>query len=391
MQSLPAREPTLRPGVDQRRVGSGEDRFVDYLRPGNEAPHSLTNGDSLPRQSADAIWAPLAHMATFGIFLILFGAVLYLGRTILLPIFAAGVVALTLAPLVKAAGRRGISPWITAIVIVAVGVGALSLAVTVMAAPVSEWIGRAPEIWTNIKEKFAVLEQPLAAARQLQTALFGEATGSQISAPNVVLPVVAFVTPAAGELLLFFGTLFFFLAGQLELRARFVSLFAEREAKLRFLRIMNDIEKNLTGYLVLVTIINATLGVIVAVGTFLMGFPNPVILGLLAAVFNYIPYVGPAVMVVVLFGVGLVTFPSLGHAFLAPLGFVALTTAEGHFITPTIVGRRITLNPLLVFLALAFWTWLWGPIGAFLAAPLSIVGLVVFNHIFPRDDAKLPD
>jgi len=276
------------------------------------------------------------------------------GRAILLPIFAAGVVALTLAPLVKAAGRRGISPWITAILVVVVAVGALSLAVTAMAGPVSEWVGRAPEIWTNIKEKFAVLEQPIAAARQLQTALFGSSAGSEISAPNVVLPVVAFATPAAGELLLFFGTLFFFLAGQLELRARFVTLFTERESKLRFLRIMNDIEKHLTGYLVVVSIINATLGVIVGIGAFLLGFPNPAFFGLATAVLNYIPYVGPAVMVVILFGVGLVTFPSLGHALLAPLGFVALATAEGHFITPTIVGRRITLNPLLVFLALAF-------------------------------------
>ena len=88
-----------------------------------------------------------------------------------------------------------------------------------MAGPVSEWIGRAPEIWASIKEKFAVLEQPLAAARQLQTALLGDAARVRhISAPNVVLPVVAFLTPAAGELLLFFATLVFFLAGQLELR-----------------------------------------------------------------------------------------------------------------------------------------------------------------------------
>jgi predicted PurR-regulated permease PerM len=211
-----------------------------------------------------------------------------------------------------------------------------------------------------------VLDQPLAAARQLQTALFGASAAPNISAQNVVFPVVAFLTPAAGELLLFFGTLFFFLAGQVELRARFVALFAEREAKLRFLKIMNDIEKNLTGYLVLVTIINATLGAIVALGALLLGLPNPLIFGLLAALLNYVPYVGPAVMVVILFGVGLVTFPSLGHALLA-------------------------LNPLLVFLALAFWTWLWGPIGAFLAAPLSIVGLVVFNHLFPNEDIKLPD
>jgi len=363
---------------------------VDHSAPDHETLETFTVGDSPPR-SADALWAPLAHMATFGIFLILFIALLYLGRTILLPIFAAGIVALTLAPLVKAARRHGVSPWIMAILIVVVSAGGLSLAVTAIAGPISEWIGRAPEIWTHIKEKLAVLEQPLAAARQLQTALFGSSAGSEISAPNVVLPVVAFITPAAGELLLFFGTLFFFLAGQLELRARFVSLFAERESKLRFLRIMNDIEKHLTGYLVVVSIINATLGVIVGIGAFLLGLPNPAIFGLAAAVLNYIPYVGPAVIVVILFGVGLVTFPSLGHALLAPLGFVALTTAEGHFITPTIVGRKITLNPLLVFLALAFWTWVWGPIGAFLAAPLSIVGLVVFNHLIPQDDAKLPD
>jgi len=259
-----------------------------------------------------------------------------------------------------------------------------------MAGPVSELIGRAPEIWTSVKQKLAVLDQPLAATHQLQTALFGGSSAAA-SAPNVVLPVVAFVTPAAGELLIFFGTLIFFLVGQFELRARFVSLFAERDAKLRFLKIMNDIEKNLTGYLLVVTIINAVLGVIVALGAWLLGLPNPAIFGLCAALLNYVPYVGPAVMVVVLFGVGLVTFPSLGHALLAPIGFIALTTTEGHFITPTIVGRRITINPLLIFLSLAFWTWLWGLVGAFLAAPLSIDGLVVFNHLFPLEEVKLPD
>jgi predicted PurR-regulated permease PerM len=76
---------------------------------------------------------------------------------------------------------------------------------------------------------------------------------------------------------------------------------------------------------------------------------------------------------------------------IAPLGLIALTTTEGHFITPTIVGRRISLNPLLVILSLAFWTWLWGFIGTFLAVPLSIIGLVVFTHLVPSDDVKLPD
>ena len=203
--------------------------------------------------------------------------------------------------------------------------------------------------------------------------------------------MVAFVTPAAGELLLFFGTLLFFLVGQIELRTSLVSLFGNRDTKLRFLKIMRDIERNLAGYLTVVTIINAALGTIVAIGTWLIGYPNPVIFGILAALLNYVPYVGPGIMVIVLFGVGLVSFPFIAHAAIAPIGFIVLTTMEGHLVTPTIVGRRLTLNPLLVLLALAFWTWMWGPFGAFLAVPLSIVGLVVFNHLFPAEEVKLPD
>jgi predicted PurR-regulated permease PerM len=365
---------------------------VEYIRPSGEARRAVVIHDPQPVDSVGGVWASLGRAAAVGTFLLLFGAFLYVGRAILLPILSAAVVALTLAPLVKAGRRHGISPWITAFLIVVSSVGALSLIVTAMAGPVSAWIGRAPEIGATIKNKLAVLDQPVASLRQLETAMFGsDSAGAANPPPDVVLPVVAFLTPAAGEMLLFFGTLIFFLVGQAELRVRLVSLFAERDAKLRFLKILNDIEKNLTGYLLLVTIINTVLGAVVTLGALLLGFPNPVIFGLLAALLNYVPYVGPAAMMVALFGVGLVTFPSLGHALLAPVGFIALTTAEGHFITPMLVGRRITLNPLLIFLALAFWTWMWGPVGAFLAAPLSIVGLVVFSHLFPHEDVNLPD
>ena len=86
----------------------------------------------------------------------------------------------------------------------------------------------------------------------------------------------------------------------------------------------------------------------------------------------------------------MMSFPSLGYALVPPASFVALTAIEGHIITPTILGRRLTLNPFAVLLALAFWTWLWGPMGAFLAIPLSIVALVTINHLFPPDESKLP-
>ena len=107
-------------------------------------------------------------------------------------------------------------------------------------------------------------------------------------------------------------------------------------------------------------------------------------------VLNYIPYIGPAIVALVLFAVGLVAMPTLAQAALAPALFVAIATVEGHFITPSIVGRRLTMSPFLVFLALAFWTWLWGPIGAFLAMPLLIVSFVVLGHLLPREEMNLP-
>jgi predicted PurR-regulated permease PerM len=366
---------------------------LEYVRATREARHALLIGDPTPVSSMQKMWATVGNAAIVGIFLLLFGAFLYVGSAFLLPILAAAIGALTLAPLIKAARGFGIPPWITAIVLLLVLLGGLSLVATLIAAPISEWIGRAPEIGASVKQKFAVFDRPLASLTELENTFFGSNGMFKVSEPptNVILPVVAFVTPAAAELVLFFAALLFFLVGQFELRNSAVSMFGSRETKIRFLKIMRDIERNLAGYLTVVTMINFALGTIVAIGAALIGLPNPVVFGVLAGLFNYVPYVGPAIMVIVLFGVGLVSFPSLSHAVIAPLGLIALTTTEGHFITPTIVGRRITLNPLLVFLALAFWTWLWGPFGALLAVPLSIVGLVVFNHLIPSHEVKLPD
>ena len=365
---------------------------MEYIRASHEPRHALIISDPQPVASIRSIWESTGQVANIGIFLILLGGVLYVGGEILLPILLAAVVSLTLAPLIKAGKRHGVSPWITSTLIVALAVGVLAVAATAVAGPLSEWIGRAPQIGATIKQKLSVLEPPLAALRELQTSVFGGgAAAPSAGTPNVVVPVVAFLTPAAGELLLFFGTLLFFLAGQFGLRTRLVLMFSNQEARLRFLRILNDIEKNLASYLAIVTVINAALGLIVALGAWLVGLPDPAIFGLLAALLNYVPYVGPAIMMIIMFGVGLVSFPSLGHALIAPAAMLGLCTLEGHFITPTIVGRRMTLNPLLVVLALAFWTWMWGPIGALLAVPLSIVGLVVFSHLFPHEDVKLPD
>jgi len=118
--------------------------------------------------------------------------------------------------------------------------------------------------------------------------------------------------------------------------------------------------------------------------------PNPAGLGALAATLNFIPIIGPVAMFAVLVVVGLVAFPTIGAGMLAPAAFAAATFLEGHFITPTIIGRRLALNALAVFMALAFWTWLWGPMGAFLSSPLLIVALIIKEHLMPVDSPQLP-
>jgi len=181
--------------------------------------------------------------------------------------------------LIKAAKRVGIPTWATAILILLIGFGGLGLAAMALAKPVSEWIARAPEIGASIKDKLAVLDQPLAALQQLETSLFGDSGALKVNAsgPNVVLPVVAFVTPAAGELVLFFTTLLFFLVGQIDLRNQAVALFGSKDSKLRFLKIMRDIERNLAAYLTVVTIVNVSIAIIVSLGAWVIGFPNPLI------------------------------------------------------------------------------------------------------------------
>jgi predicted PurR-regulated permease PerM len=366
--------------------------LVDFIRAGREKRYALVINDPAPVSSMDALWAQAGQLSVIGVFLLLAIGFLYLSRGFMLPVVAAIIIGTTFGPLIKFARARGIPPAMTALALVVVLAGAAAIAATLLAGPVGQWIARAPEIGANLRQKLYVLDRPLAAFRELQGVLTppGDDAIKVAAGQSVVVPLVAFVTPALSEFVLFLVTLTFYLIGQFKMRAYLISLLATREAKLRLLRIFNDIEQNLTGYLTVYTIINTALGTAVALGAWLFGLPNPIILGMLAMILNYVPYIGPAAMAIVLFGVGLVSFPTLGYALLPPLSFVALTTLEGQFLTPWIMGRRLTLNPLMIILALGFWTFLWGPLGAFLAVPLSIVALVTVNHLFPGEDAALP-
>jgi predicted PurR-regulated permease PerM len=268
----------------------------------------------------------------------------------------------------------------------------LYFAVALLVEPASDLIARSDEIGNTIKEKFRFMDRPLFALRELQTAILGSSGMKvEVSDNKMLEGVVAALPDIAVQFVLFFATLFFFVFGRQAFRRYVVNMFSTRDGRLRALRVTNDIEHNLSTYLLTVTAINIGVGAVITLITYTMGFPAPLLWGALAFLLNYIPYVGPGIMHVTLFIIGLLTFPTLLPALVAPLLFMAFTFVEGHFLVPAIIGRQLLLHPLAVFLSLAFWAWLWGPVGALLATPLLIMAVVMIDHVYPRSKQLLPD
>jgi predicted PurR-regulated permease PerM len=365
---------------------------VDIRQATKERRFLLAINDPKPIAHVSTVWRTVSQAAAIGIFIILLVAALDLARAMLLPATSAFVIGLMLGPLSARAKAYGIPSLITAIVLWLLVVVVFYGVIILLSAPALDWIGKAPEIGRIIKEKLQVLEQPLSALQDLRNAILPQGENSRFGfdIANFVQPALIVVTPAIGQIFIFFGTLFFFLLGRARLRHVIVILFENHDSRLRTLKIINDVERNLTNYLSVVAVINFVVGLGACLIAYFIGLPNPIAWGVLAFILNFIPYIGALIMEAVLLAVGLVTFPTLIQALIAPVLYFGFTTLEGHFITPSIMGRRLALNPLTVFLALIFWTWLWGPIGAFLAVPLLIVALVAINHLFPQEERVLP-
>jgi len=327
-----------------------------------------------------------------GLLLIAIVAVLYLAKVFFLPVVMAAVAGTMLSPAATFLERRRVPRALGAVLIVLTVTAIVAFIFALIASPVMEWSTRLPELGAQLKEKLQVFDRPLALWRELQTMVGGSEGLPSLQLPKFewVQPTLEFLSPTFAEFLLFFATLILFIASWRDLRKALIMTFSDRDARLRTLRILNEIEVHLGNYLLTVTVINIGVGVATGIVCAVTGMPNAAGLGALAATLNFIPIIGPVAMFVVLVLVGLIAFPTLGGGLMAAIAFGGLTFLEGHFITPTIIGRRLALNALAVFLALAFWTWLWGPMGAFLSSPLLIVGLILKEHLAPVDSPQLP-
>jgi predicted PurR-regulated permease PerM len=163
-----------------------------------------------------------------------------------------------------------------------------------------------------------------------------------------------------------------------------------RDARLKSARIIRDTEYLLSRYVAWISLVNIALGIVTGFAMYLLDMPSPALWGALATIFNFIPYLGPATLMVILVGVGSVTYDGLLYALTPALAFFCINFLEGQIITPAILGQRLTLNPFVVFLTLGFCLWVWGPVGAFVAVPFLLIVAVVASHLRPLRPGSWP-
>jgi predicted PurR-regulated permease PerM len=338
--------------------------------------------------------AEVVAFALISLLLICVVAVLYVAKGFFLPVLTAFVVGTMLSPAAGFLERHRIPRAVSAVLIVAAVGAGVAFIVGLISSPLMEWSTRLPELASLLRDKLHIFDRPLALWQQLKGMVGGSdgasVTPFQMPKLDWVQPTLGFLSPTFTEFLLFLATLILFIASWKDLRRALIMTFADHASRLRTLRILNEIEQRLGGYLITVTMINLGVGAATGIICAVAGMPNPAALGALSAALNFFPIIGPVAMFVILAVVGVIAFPTLGAGLLAALAFVGVTFLEGHFITPTIIGRRLELNALAVFMALAFWTWLWGPMGGFLSSPILIVALILKEHLLPVDSPQLP-
>jgi predicted PurR-regulated permease PerM len=301
---------------------------------------------------------------------------------------------LHLAPRLDWAETIGVPRIVAVIVTATIALLILLAIIGLLSTPFAYWIGRTEELASLIKEKLQLLGQPLAIFDEIGRAL-AEISGApaSVAAPNydsstIVRGIISTLTPVVTEFMLFFFAMIFWMLYANDVKAGIAYLFSGARARQVARAVLDEAESNVSQYFGTLAIVNLCLAVLATGLASAVGLSNPLLWGVLAGTLNFIPYLGPAVTVATFFVIGLMTLPTLKDALVPPLLWIFITTLEGQFITPTIIGHRHTLNPFLVFLSIAFWAWMWGPIGALLAVPLLISADVVQRHLSAPPDAS---
>ncbi len=340
---------------------------------------------AIAENAADTRTSPADHdsiirYALITIALIVTTAAMWAAKTIMLPVVAGVILGVVLAPTADRMVRWGVPQASAAALLVGAGTISFSGIVAAFAAPFAVWSDQLPRMVGALQDRLAWVA---AYARRLEGAA-GELTpsaGPKISVPDSssIMDFAVGSSSVAGSLLMFAATVYFYLATHRHMKAQILRLCMGRNARHSAGAFFEQIEVKVASYFGVVILVNAGLGMLTALVALMAGLPLPLLWGAAAFVLNFILFIGPVVLAVLLFAAGLLNDTSLWVALWPAVAFYVLHLLEGNIVTPTAVGRRLTISPFMIFMSFVFWFWLWGPFGAILSTPILLLGAAALD------------
>lgn len=347
--------------------------------------HSGKPGNSGSKTTLIRLFSTTIFLMSLGLVLALPFA-LSAGAVFFRPLFASIVIMLLLLPLTDGLTRLGIPNPISSFIAVLVFLAILALGFMIVLQPALELAQRFPDITNILHERLVDIRQFTSSISQMGaefSSTIGEARGQEVvlASPNV-MEEAAYATPAALlEFLLVVLLVYFMLESRLRLKRIILLNRSTFGTTLKAARTGRSITEDLSHYIGAVTIINIGVGVLVAFGAWMLDIESPLMWGGIAAILNFIPYLGPMLTAVLLFGFGAASTGDLGGGLVPVAAYIALQAVEANLVTPSILGRRFSMNPVVILLAISYFTWIWGLAGALIAVPLLIVGKALVDQL----------
>ncbi|APE29341.1 AI-2E family transporter [Aurantiacibacter gangjinensis] len=326
----------------------------------------------------------LVMLIAIGLFLAL-PFVLSIGSVVFLPLVAALIVTIILSPLADK-----LAAWLpnvlASLVALLVFFAILALALTAVFAPAVTLYDQVPAMVAQVGDHFSELQATFAWVGQmndqLNSVLGSEDDNQVVLAGPTVLQQLAFATPTVLlELLLTFMLAFFMIEARVRLRRRLTLERQQVGASLKAARAIREVQDRVAAYILTVGLINLCVGVVVGLGAWMLGLDAPIMWGGLAALLNFVPYIGPLAMVILLGLFGLGSADSVFVGLIPAAAYLALHTVEANVITPSVLGARFTMNPVLILLALSYFGWIWGVPGALLSVPILLTLTALADHL----------
>lgn len=351
----------------------------------------MSADDEAPNAPPPASDSQAVKSAAIVIIVVMSVTALKLGRTVVLPVVIAVLMTLLLSAPVRWLRRRRIPERFGAAIVVFGTIGLAFGAATLLVTPATELIATAPATLTKVETRVRLVMKPLAALQQsadrVATAAApvspaGRAPAQvQLAAPGLFERIgIPTIEAALSSLSVVFLTYFLLASGPL-FRRKLAQILPGRRDVVHFETILAEIELSTSRFLATATMINACVGIATALALWAVGLPSPLLWGGVAAVLNFVPYLGPISTAGAITIAGLASFDAPAHALAAPAAFIAIHLVENNLVTPTLLGRSMPVNTVAIFLGLLFFGWVWGIPGAVLAVPLTSVVKVACDHV----------